>query len=211
MRDEVTAVAINTAVISSLACLAHTELPPVGQIHSREACETALDNNRGLLYDLEAARCSFNLFVVVDGVPPELDAAGDIHSRGDSAGVTAAAGCNHTLFLVIDRWDDDAEVEEAGGRNQACDIAAQGLRNCTLDTEGCAQKSNWHVPKWLRMQGRTDDGAMLCRSHGSNWEQRLEALEFRRREINCHIEESKHRGWGFGCNGRPTQSSLARL
>ena len=39
-------------------------------------------------------------------------------------GSTAAAGCNHTLFLVIDRWDDDAEVEEAGGRNQACDIAA---------------------------------------------------------------------------------------
>ena len=130
VRDEVTAVAINTAVISSLASLVHTELPPVGQIHSREACETALDNNRGLLYDLEAARCSFNLFVVVDGVPPELDAAGDIHSRGDSAGVTAAAGCNHTLFLVIDRWDDDAEVEEAGGRNQACDIA-----------EGCAQKN----------------------------------------------------------------------
>ena len=85
MRDEVTAVAINTAVISSLASLEHTELPPVGQIHSREACETALDNNRGLLYDLEAARCSFNLFVVVDGVPPELDAARDIHSRGDSA------------------------------------------------------------------------------------------------------------------------------
>ena len=147
---------------------------------------------------------------MVDGVPPELDAARDIHSRGDSAGITAAAGCNHTLFLVIDRWDDDAEVEEAGGRNQACDIAAQGLRNCTLDTEGCSQKSNWHVPKWLRMQGRTDDGAMLCRSHGSNWEQRLEALEFRRRETNCHIHE-KHRGWGFGCNGRPTQSSLARL
>ena len=72
------------------------------------------------------------------------------------------------------------------------------------------RKTNWHVPKWLRMQGRTDDGAMLCRSHGSNWEERLEALEFRRREINCHIDE-KHRGWGFGCNGRPTQSSLARL
>ena len=58
------------------------------------------------------------------------------------------------------------------------------------------RKTNWHVPKWLRMQGRTDDGAMLCRSHGSNWEQRLEALEFRRREINCHIDENKHRGWG---------------
>ena len=64
---------------------------------------------------------------MVDGVPPELDAAGGIHSRGDSAGVTAAAGCNHTLFLVIDQWDDDADVEEAGGHNQACDIAAKGL------------------------------------------------------------------------------------
>ncbi len=145
MRDEVKDVAINTAVISSLASLVHTGLPPDGQIHAREACETAIDNNRGVLYDLEARRCTFNLLVVVDGVPPELDAARDIHSRGDSAGVAAAAGSNHTLFIVIDRWDDDAESKKQ----------VDATRTLTsLDTEGCAQKGNRHVPKWLRTQGQ---------------------------------------------------------
>jgi hypothetical protein len=59
-------------------------------------------------------------------------------------GSTAAAGCNHTLFLVIDRWDDDAEVEEAGGRNQACDIA-----------ECCAQKNQLACAK-MATDARSD-------------------------------------------------------
>ena len=129
-------VAINTAVMSSLASLLHAEWPLDGQIHSQEVRETVLGSNRGLLNDLlEGSRCSFNLLVVVDCVLPELEAARDIHARGDLAVITDAPGCNHTRFLVIVRWDAVAEVEDAGGHNQACDIAAYGLGTCALDAE----------------------------------------------------------------------------
>ena len=59
-------------------------------------------------------------------------------------GSTAAAGCNYTLCLVLDRWDDGAEVEEAGGRNQACDIA-----------EGCVQKKQLACAK-IATDARSD-------------------------------------------------------
>ena len=135
MREEAKHVAINTAVMSSLASLMRAKLPLDGQIHSREGRETALVSNRGLLNDLELSRCSFDLFAVVDSVLPELEEAGDIHARDDLAVITDAPGCNHTRFLVIVRWDAVAEVEDAGGHNQACDIAAYGLGTCTLDAE----------------------------------------------------------------------------
>ena len=136
MREEAKHVAINTAVMPSLASLMHAKLPLDGQIHSREVRETALGSNRGRLNDLEGSRCSFNNFVVVDCALPELEAAGDIHARDDLAAVAEAPGCNHTRFLgVIVRWDAVAEVEDAGGHNQACDIAASGLGACTLDAE----------------------------------------------------------------------------
>ena len=135
MREEAKHVAINTAVMSSLASLTHAKLPLDGQIHSREGRETALVSNRGLLNDLEGSRCSFDLVAVVDSVLPELEAAGDIHARDVLAAIADAPGCNHTRFLTIVRWDAVAEVEDAGGRNQACDIAAYGLRACTLDAE----------------------------------------------------------------------------
>ena len=100
---------------------------------------TARGSNRGLLNDLEGSRCNFTRLVVVDCVLPELEAAGDIHARDDLAAVTEAAGCNHTrLLVVIVRWDDVAEVEDAGGHSQACDIAAYAilpLGTCALDAE----------------------------------------------------------------------------
>ena len=135
MREEAKRVAIKTAVMSSLASLMRAEWPLDGRIHSREARETALGNNRGLLSDLQGSRCSFNLFAVVDSVLPELEAARDTHARDDLAAVTEAPGCNHTRFLVIVQWDAVAEVEDAGGHNQACDIAARGLWTCTLGAE----------------------------------------------------------------------------
>ena len=139
MREEVKHVAINTAVMSSLASSLHAKLPLDRQIQSREVRVTARGSNRGLLSDLEGSRCNFIRLVAVDCVLPELEAAGDIHARDDLAAVTAAAGCNHTrLLVVIVRWDDVAEVEDAGGHNQACDIAAYAilpLGTCALDAE----------------------------------------------------------------------------
>ena len=61
---------------------------------------------------------------------------------------------------------------------------------------GMRQNGYEHKVGQTTVQSSHGNGAMLSRSHGSNWGQRLEALEFRRRDINCHIAEDKHRGWG---------------